>query len=313
MTAKKVKKELSKDTKDKKNKRGKNNTLLIVLLSAMILIFLGIEIFFVVKKQMTMSKKPVFVGEWRPQYKGQIGMPVWKDHLYVIDNNSNIVTKYDKLNGTVIDVYSVDKTPKWVVETNSGDTIILLYNSTDLLKYSGNKLTGKIDIKEIKSPEGMTIDSEDNIYLSDGATSRIYKINLTGEKLLEFKSRDKVKRIGRIFIDKDDNIYAIDTGKPYYVVVFTKDGKFLRKFELKLKSLSGLEALAITSDGNVYVNDMNESKIVVFSSTGKLLGKFDTDIDFRYKMGLPGAFSGGLDDRLYVGSYSVAIFEAIKY
>jgi len=313
MVSKKGKKISEKPVKDKKIKKGNNNTLLVVLLSAMILIFLGIEIFFVVKKQMLMSKKPIFVGEWRPQYKGQIGMPVWKDHLYVIDNNSNIVTKYDKLNGTVIDVYSVPQTPKWAVETNSGETIILLYNSTDLLKYSGNKLTGKIDIKEIKVPEGMTIDSEDNIYLSDSSNSRIFKINLAGEKLLDFGGRDKIKSIGRIFIDKNDNIYAIDTGLPYYVVVFTKDGKFIRKWELKLKKLSGLEALAITSDGNVYVNDMNESKIVVFSSTGKLLGKFDTDIDFKYKISLPGAFSGGLDDRLYVGSHTLAIFEAIKY
>ena len=313
MVSKKGKKIAEKSVKDKKIKKGNNNTLLVVLLSAMILIFLGIEIFFVVKKQMLMSKKPIFVGEWRPQYKGQIGMPVWKDHLYVIDNNSNIVTKYDKLNGTVIDVYSVPQTPKWAVETNSGETIILLYNSTDLLKYSGNKLTGKIDIKEIKVPEGMTIDSEDNIYLSDSSNARIFKINLAGEKLLDFGGRDKIKSIGRIFIDKNDNIYAIDTGLPYYVVVFTKDGKFIRKWELKLKKLSGLEALAITSDGNVYVNDMNESKIVVFSSTGKLLGKFDTDIDFKYKISLPGAFSGGLDDRLYVGSHTLAIFEAIKY
>ncbi len=316
MKGKKVKKETKVKTKFKKKTTRtpqKQNTLLIILLSVMVILFLTIEIFVVVKKQITMSKKPVFVGEWRPQYKGQIGMPVWRDHLYVIDNNSNMVTKYDKMNGTIIDAYPVEKTPKWVAETSTGDTIILLYGSDELLKYTGNKLTGKILIKEVKDPAGMVIDSEDNIYLSDNASPRIYKYNLDGEKILEFGGRDKIRKAGRIFIDKDDNLYLLDIAVPYYVKVFSTDGKFLRKFELKIKKLIGLECLAITHDGNIYINDMNESKIVVFSPKGKLLGKFDTDIDFKYKIGMPGAFSGGLDNYLYVGSHSVAIFEPIKY
>ncbi len=316
MKSKKTKKTMR--TKPKVEKKtsvaSKNkNALLIILLSAMVILFLVAEIFVVVKRQISMSKKPVFVGEWRPQYKGQIGMPVWRDHLYVIDNSSNMVTKYDKMNGAVIDAYPVEKNPKWVAETSAGDTIILLYDSNELLKYTGNKLTGKILIKEVKDPVGMVIDSEDNIYLSDNASPRIYKYNLNGEKISEFGGRDKIRKAGRIFIDKDDNLYLLDITKPYYVKVFSKDGKFLRQFELKIKKLVGLECLAITHDGNIYINDMNETKIVVFSPKGKLLGKFDTDIDFKYKIGVPGAFSGGLDNYIYVGSYSVAIFEPIKY
>lgn len=314
MAGKKVKKIKSGEIKKtKKQTQGNKNAPLIILLTIMVILFLGIEIYVVVKKQITMSKKPVLVGEWRPQYKGQIGMPVWREHLYVIDNNSNLITKYDKMNGTIIDAYPVDRTPKWVVESSTGDTIILLYGSDELLKYTGNKLTGKILIKEVKDPVNMTIDSQDNLYISDGASPKIYKYNLNGEKILEFGGRDKIRKAGRIFIDKDDNIYLIDMAQPYYVKIFSSDGKFLRKFELKLKKLIGLEALAITHDGNIYVNDMNESKIVVFSPKGKLLGKFDTDIDFKYKIGMPGAFSGGLDNYLYVGSHSLAIFEAIQY
>lgn len=302
----KIEKKATKSTKNK-------NTLLIILLSVMVILFLAVEIFVVVKKQIAMSKKPVLVGEWRPQYKGQIGMPVWRDHLYVIDNNSNIVTKYDKMNGTVIDAYPVEKTPKWVVETSSGDTIILLYGSDELLKYTGNKLTGKIPIKEVKDPAGMVIDSQDNIYLSDNLSPKIYKYNLNGEKIAELGGRDKITKAGRIFIDKDDNLYLIDIAQPYSVKVFSPEGKLLRKFELKLKRLVGLEALVITHDGNIYINDINDSKIIVYSPKGKLLGKFDTDIDYKYKIGVPGAFSGGLDNYLYVGSHSLAIFEAIKY
>ena len=316
MAEKKIKKVIKTKTKTEKKVKDnlKNkNTLLVILLSIMVILFLAIEIYVVVKKQISMSKKPVFIGEWRPQYKGQIGMPVWRDHLYVIDNNSNIITKYDKMNGTVIDAYPVEKTPKWVVETSTGDTIILLYDSDELLKYTGNKLTGKISIKEVREPVGMVIDSQDNIYLSDNSSLKIYKYDINGEKILEFGGRDKIRRAGRIFIDKNDNIYLIDTMQPYYIKVFTADGKLIRKFELKLKKLSGLEALAITHDGNIYINDVAESKIIVFSPNGKLLGNFDTDIDYKYKIGVPGAFSGGLDNNLYVGSYSLAIFEAIKY
>ena len=97
------------------------------------------------------------------------------------------------------------------------------------------------------------------------------------------------------------------------VNVFTSKGGFIRKFEVAIERLIGLENLAITTDGNVYINDVGGSQIVVQDDKGKVLSRFSRDIGGAYNMVAPAGLSGGLDDKIVVSSHSIAVLEAIKY
>jgi hypothetical protein len=292
------------------------NSTVITAIAAVVLVFVAVEIFFTLKMQVSINKRPALIASWNPEYKGQIGMPVYNDHLYVIDNNLNQIKQYSKIDGKLLIVYELQAVPKWVVETSTGATLIAVQNSPDLLKYEGKKLAGKVSLKEVKDLGCIAIDSKDDLFVSDNATGKIIKYGPDGVKTGEFGGlgggNNQFLQIGRIFRDTKDNIYAIDAGA-LKVKIFSPKGDFIRDFKLKLKKLSGLEALAITPDGNIYINDLADSMIYVYSQTGKVIGKFDRDLGNRYKIGSPGAFSGGVDGNLYVGSYSLAVFQAIKY
>lgn len=295
---------------------AKNNKTLIFAVAAAVFIFLIVEIFITVRMQVSMNKKPVLIANWSPEYKGQAGMPVYNDHLYIIDNNVNQVKKYHKLEGRLIDVYGCENTPKWAVENSKGETIVLEQGSNTLSKYSGRKKAGKIELSGVKDITNMTIDSGDNLYVGDGGSGKIVKFSPEGEKIAEFggigAGKAQFLGLGRIFIDNKDNIYAFDNSV-FKIKVFNSKGSFVNEIKLKSQKFFGPEYLAIAPDGMIYFNDLSENKIVIYSPKGKFVGKFDSDMANKYRISSPGALSGGLDGNIYVGSHTLAVFEAIKF
>lgn len=257
-----------------------------------------------VKKSVQFNKKPSVVVSWSPKYLGQAGMPVSGNHLYVLDNGALEVKKYSKMEGNLMDVYRFKDVPRWAAETKAGETLIMITGSDKILKYSGKKETGTITIPGLSAVPNFVIDSSDNLYFPDTNSAKIIKYSLSGEKLLEFGGRGSNKgafiRLGKIFADNKDNIHAMEFAEPYKVKVFSSDGKFIREWLLKLKSIKGPESLAITHDGNTYVNDMNENCVQVYNQKGQQIGKFKSDISGNFGVGIPGALSGGQDNFIYL-------------
>ena len=136
----------------------------------------------------------------------------------------------------------------------------------------------------------MVIDNQDNIYISDSVAGKIVKFDIAGNKIAEFGGRGTGKgqfiRLGKVSVDSKGNVYAIAMADPIMVKVFSPEGKFVKEWKLPLTSLTGLESLAITDDGNVYINDMREAVIKVFNNNGKPLGKFVNDAGMTYKIGV---------------------------
>ncbi len=321
-----VKKEKTSPKKEKPVKTGKENApaskkknpFIVPVIIAVVLMAIAAEIYFVVQKEMALNKKPVFVKKWKGEYKGQIGIPVYGDNLYVIDNQQNQVKIFDKMSGNVKGVIETKKTPMWAVQTSKGNVFVLVSGSNKLLKYEEEKKTGEIVLNGFSSPAGLAVDSTDNLYVSEHGTNKIHKFNLKGKKLKEFGgrggSKDKFEKIGRIFTGPDDKIYALDYGKDKgYIKIFKPNGKLVNSFGIDVESLTGLENIAIMHDGNMYVNDFKGSQILVYNPGGKLISKFNYDRDGRFKIAYPGSISGGYDNRLYVASHAIGIFEAIEY
>jgi outer membrane protein assembly factor BamB len=99
------------------------------------------------------------------------------------------------------------------------------------------------------------------------------------------------------------------------IKVYDNNGKFMDSWLIqKIKDFNSLTGMAIANDGNVYINSYNENMIFVFSSKGKLLGKFDSDTNKKFKI-VNGAVLvvGGKDGLIYVFASQIAVLKTINY
>ncbi len=128
-------------------------------------------------------------------------------------------------------------------------------------------------------PSGIALDIQGNIYVVDRENDRIQKFDATGKFLLKFGSSGQAN--GQfwyptaIALDKQGNIYVADWGN-HRIQKFDPTGKFLFKSGV-LGYLDGHfhypTGIKLNSHGDVYVID--DSRIQMFSSTGKFLSKFN--------------------------------------
>lgn len=296
----------------------KKNPFIVPVIIAVVLLAIAAEIYFVAQKEMKLNKKPVFVKKWKGTYKSHEGIPVYGQNMYIIDYKQNQIQVYDKTSGSVKTIIETKGRPQWAVETTKGDVLVMISGSNVLKKYQNGKMTGEIALAGSANPVGMAIDSEDNLYVSEHGSNKIIKYNIKGKKLMEFGgrggSKDKFEKIGKVFDGPEDKIYALDYGDGSVSVrVFTSKGKFVKGFKTHIEQPVGLEKIVIMQDGNMYINDFNGSRIFVYNPGGKLISRFNYDKDGRFKITYPASISGGEDNRLYVASHAMGIFEAIEY
>lgn len=128
-----------------------------------------------------------------------IGLAVYQDKLYVIDNKAQCVKILDRFTG-------------------------------ELLKSFGGK--GEEDGKFVK-PNGIAIDKQGNIYVTDVIKCRVQKFNADGDLISAFGIiSDQIGTFSRpkhVATDSDGNVYVVDAGFAN-VQIFNKDGQLLTFF-----------------------------------------------------------------------------------
>lgn len=275
------------------------------------------EIVIIAMKQKRLNQRPVLVSTWNLQYKGQSGKPVSGSHMYIIDTGANQVKKYEKISGALKEVFMFDSVPAWAQEDSAGNVFVLLRGPDRIVKMQSKDKFEQFMSFENGGINNFIINSNGEFAVSDGKTGQITIYNAQAEKVNQFGGMGTGKgnfvRLGRVFIDHKDYYYAFDATDTLKVKIFSNKGKFVKEFKVQTKMHNPMDALAITNDGNIYYNDWNDSVVKVFDNNGKYQGQFNTDKDMKYKIGAPGALSGGPDNLVYVGSYNVAVFEPIKY
>ena len=112
------------------------------------------------------------------------------------------------------------------------------------------------ELGQFKSPYSMAIDSNDNIYVLDRGNDRIQKISTDGTPLGALYSYDGA------FIISNDDISKADK----------KDKKPSK--EEKLKHFGSPEAMAIDKEGNFYVTDTGNNRIIKFDKNFKYVSHF---------------------------------------
>lgn len=133
-------------------------------------------------------------------------------------------------------------------------------------------------------PHGLTIDNQDNVWLTDVALQQVYKFSADGRLLLTLGERGVAGADARHFnrptavaVAGDGSFYVSDGYKNTRVMKFSADGKFLFQWGTKGTGPGQFDLphwVALDASGNVYVADRSNQRIQVFDSAGHYLSQW---------------------------------------
>ena len=128
-------------------------------------------------------------------------------------------------------------------------------------------------------------DSQGNIYVSDFSSDTVYRFREDGKvpEVMKIRYIDRIGESGfgdgqfygptALAVDKDDNLYVIDSGN-MRVVKFSPTGNFLLSFgregddEGEFDHPSGI---AVDHAGNIYISDHGKKKIGMYDKSGNFI------------------------------------------
>lgn len=154
---------------------------------------------------------------------------------------------------------------------------------TDACRFLFDLKTDGTATGALNQPAGIAADDAGNIYIADTVNSRIVVLDDLGKiKFVFGKLGEKPGELSApmaVAVDtKAQKIYVADSSNRR-VQVFKTSGEFLSVFDLN-KELGEKEkpvrpiGIAVSSEGNVYLSDADNSYIRVYDPLGKLLFKF---------------------------------------
>ena len=161
-----------------------------------------------------------------------------------------------------------------------------------------------------KNPDGLTVDTNGNVYICDTNNHRIQKFNADGCFITMWGSRcnmydgsgcvdpdgDGPLELGDgqfefpsdIAVDNNGNVYVLDAGN-YRIQKFTSDGTYLAKWGSlgtgdgafgecgNCSSPEGPKGIAVDSLGEIYVADTYNDRIQKFEPDGSFIWKWGSE------------------------------------
>jgi peptidylamidoglycolate lyase len=136
-------------------------------------------------------------------------------------------------------------------------------------------------------PHGLTVDNENNVWLTDVGLHQIFKFNQDGKLLMKLgeasvPGNDSLhfNKPTDIAIAKDGSFYVSDGYGNSRVIRFSASGKYLLEWGEKGDGESEFNiphGISLDSNGNVYVADRESNRIQVFEPNGKFIKQFSDD------------------------------------
>lgn len=137
-------------------------------------------------------------------------------------------------------------------------------------------------------PHGLTVDHENNLWLTDLAFQQVYKYSSSGKLLLTIGEKG-VSGVGQyhfnrptaVAVAKDGSFYVSDGYINSRVLKFNSEGKFLFQWGTKGSAPGEFNLphnIALDSAGLVYVSDRSNSRVQVFNEQGFFLQEWKSEI-----------------------------------
>ncbi len=145
---------------------------------------------------------------------------------------------------------------------------------------------------QFEYPRNLAFDAQGNLYVDDSDNARIQKFDPTGKFLLKWGSKSPDNAVGAagtfnqpwgIAVDKSGNVYVADTWN-HRIQKFDSNGKFLTMWgtngdtrgvaNIDPLLLYGPRAIVIDAQGNLYVTDTGNKRVLKFSPDGTPLAQY---------------------------------------
>jgi peptidylamidoglycolate lyase len=207
-----------------------------------------------------------------------------------VDSRSNVFVfrRADRrFSSTTVSVEPIAEPTVWLFEGQSG------------------RLLGRWGAHQFAMPHGLTVDREDNLWLTDIALHQVFKFSHDGVPLLTLGTRgisgsDSAHFDGPtdVAIGADGSIYVADGYGNSRVVQFSATGGFIREWGRKGSGpgeFSNPHSIAIDPMGRLYVADRGNARVQRFDSTGRFLGEWRDST-----LGRPWAVRVASDGSLYL-------------
>jgi peptidylamidoglycolate lyase len=140
-------------------------------------------------------------------------------------------------------------------------------------------------------PHGLSVDAQDNIWLTDVGLHQVFKFSPKGELLLTVGERgvsgSDAKHFNRptdVAVLPDGSFYVSDGYLNTRVAKFSADGRFLFAWGAPGKEPGQFDAphaLAVDEDGKVYVADRENDRIQVFDASGRFVRQWSSTAQGR--------------------------------
>jgi peptidylamidoglycolate lyase len=135
--------------------------------------------------------------------------------------------------------------------------------------------------KTFAMPHGLTVDKDDNIWLTDVALQQVYKYSHDGKLLLTLgkrgiagNDRTHFNRPTDVAAATDGSFYVSDGYRNTRVLKFAVDGSFLFQWGTKGSGPGQFDlphGIALGAEGRVYVADRSNARVQVFDGKGQFL------------------------------------------
>lgn len=164
--------------------------------------------------------------------------------------------------------------PKSFIKEN---TILMLDNET-------GRLLNSFGAGMFIMPHGLTVDRENNIWVSDVGLHQVFKFTHNGRLLMTIGEARKpgndpahFNRPTDVAVCTDGSFYVSDGYRNSRIVKYSAAGQYLFEWGSKgsaARQFNIPHGIDLDEQGNVYVADRENSRIQVFDSSGKFLRQF---------------------------------------
>ncbi len=133
---------------------------------------------------------------------------------------------------------------------------------------------------QLKSPHGITVDKNGNIWVADTGNRRIVGITPQGKFFKVFgqsgAGQGQFLQPYDLVVEPDGNLVVLDSERQNFLQRFTQTGVFLTSFGSTLSTYSP-RGLGIDHTGNLYVADTGGKRLLKISPTGDLLVQWNNE------------------------------------